>query len=114
MVDAASPAAAIIDDLAKAKVKVTTSTARDMAAACGQFYSGVYESWLRHTNQPQVNAALSAARKRSLGDAWAWNRKNASSDITPLVACTLALWGAQNSTVKTPKRRANSGKVVVM
>ena len=114
VIDAASPAAAIIDDLTKAKVKVTTSTARDMAAACGQFYSGVYESWLRHTDQPQVNAALSAARRRSLGDAWAWNRKNAASDITPLVACTLALWGAQSSTVKTPKRRAGSGKVVVM
>lgn len=114
VIDGASPAAAIIDDLKKAKVKVTTSSARDMAAACGQFYSGAYEAWLRHTNQPQVNAALSFARKRALGDAWAWNRKNAASDITPLVACTLALWGAQSSTVKTPTRRAGNGRVVVL
>jgi hypothetical protein len=114
VIDAASPAAAIIDDLAKAKIKVTTSSSRDMAAACGQFYSGAFEAWLRHTNQPQLNAALSAARRRPLGDAWAWNRKNASSDITPLVACTLALWGAQNSTVKKPVRRSNSGGRVVI
>jgi hypothetical protein len=114
VIDGASPAAAIIDDLAKAKVKVTTSTARDMAAACGQFYSGAYESWLRHTNQPQLNVALSVARKRSLGDAWAWNRKNATSDITPLVACTLALWGAQSSTVKKPQRRSEGRRAVVL
>ncbi len=114
VVDSASPAAAIIDDLAKARIKVTTSTARDMAAACGQFYSGVYESWLRHTNQPQVNVALSVARRRPLGDAWAWNRKNATSDITPLVACTLALWGAQSSTVTRPGRSSNSRSVVVL
>jgi hypothetical protein len=105
VIDGASPAASIIDDLAQMKVKVTVTTARDMAAACGQFYDGVYESWLRHIDQPQLNVALSVARKRPLGDAWAWNRKNAASDITPLVACTLALWGAQASTVKKPGRR---------
>lgn len=114
VIDGASPAAAIIDDLAKAKVKVTTSGARDMAAACGQFYSGAYEAWLRHTNQPQLNVALSVARKRSLGDAWAWNRKNAASDITPLVACTLALWGAQSSTVKKPVRKPSKGRRAVV
>ena len=114
VIDSASPAAAIVDDLTKAKIKVTTSTARDMAAACGQFYSGAYEAWLRHTNQPQLNVALSVARKRSLGDAWAWNRKNATSDITPLVACTLALWGAQSSTVKRPQRRSEGRRAVVL
>jgi phage terminase large subunit-like protein len=114
VIDGASPAAAIIDDLTKAKIKVTTSTARDMAAACGQVYSGAYESWLRHTNQPQLNVALSVARKRSLGDAWAWNRKSAASDITPLVACTLALWGAQSSTVKKPQKRRNSDRRAVV
>jgi hypothetical protein len=108
VIDGASPAASIIDDLAQLKVKVTTTNARDMAAACGQFYDGVYEAWLRHIDQPQLNVALSVARKRSLGDAWAWNRKNANSDITPLVACTLALWGAQSSTVKKPGRKART------
>jgi hypothetical protein len=97
-----------VDDLAKLRVKVTLTNAPDMAAACGQFYDGVYEGWLRHIDQPQLNVALSVARKRNLGDAWAWNRKSASSDITPLVACTLALWGAQSSTVKKPGRKART------
>jgi phage terminase large subunit-like protein len=105
VIDGASPAASLIEALAAAKVKVTTTAARDMAKACGTFYDGVMEGWLRHTNQPQVNTALGLARKRTLGDAWAWNRRSATSDITPLVACTLALWGAQSSTVKKPGRR---------
>lgn len=104
VIDGASPAASMIDELGKDRVKVTTTSARDMAAACGQFYDGVLEQWLRHTDQPQMNVALSYARKRSLGDAWAWNRKNGHCDITPLVAATLALWGAQSSTVKKPSR----------
>jgi hypothetical protein len=29
-----------------------------------------------------------------VGDAWAWTRKNASTDVCPLVALTLALWAA--------------------
>lgn len=105
VIDGASPAASIVDDLKREGIKVTTTTSRDMAAACGQLYDGALEQWLRHTDQPQVNVALSVARKRPLGDAWAWNRKDTDSDITPLVSVTLALWGAQSSTVKRPGRR---------
>lgn len=106
VIDGISPAASIIDELTQAKIKVTTTGVREMSSACGQFYDGVMEGWLRHLDQPQLNFALSTARKRPLGDSWAWNRKNSGSDITPLVACTLALWGAQNSTVKKPVRRS--------
>jgi hypothetical protein len=104
VIDGASPAASIVDELRQRGVNVTTTTAREMAAACGQLYDGVMDAWLHHIDQPQLNLALSVARKRSLGDAWAWNRKNAASDITPIVAVTLALWGAQSSTVTQPKQ----------
>lgn len=104
VIDGASPAASIIDELTRAKIKVTTTGPREMAAACGQLYDGVAEQWLRHIEQPQLAASLAAARKRPLGDAWAWNRKSGDSDITPLVAVTLALWGAQTTTAKKPAR----------
>lgn len=104
VIDGASPAASIVDDLRQRGVNVTTTNAREMAGACGQLYDGVMDAWLHHIDQPQLNLALSVARKRPLGDAWAWNRKSAASDITPLVAATLALWGAQSSTVTQPKQ----------
>jgi phage terminase large subunit-like protein len=112
VIDGMSPAASIIDELAQHKIRVTTTSAREMAQACGTLYDGVMAGWLRHTDQAQVNVALSVARRRPLGDAWAWNRKNAHSDITPLVACTLALWGAQQSTVKKPSRSGRPRRVV--
>lgn len=113
VIDGMSPAASLIDELARAGVKVTTTSASNMAAACGTFYDAVMDARVAHTDQPQVNLALSVARKRIIGDAWGWNRRNADSDITPLVAVTLALWGAQNSNVKRPVRSQVKRRVVV-
>src|SRR5690606_8303888 len=69
-------------------VTLAASEGRDMAIACGKLFDAVMEAEpkLRHTDQPQVNVALSVARKRPLMPGWAWNRKDATSDITPVVA----------------------------
>jgi hypothetical protein len=115
VVDQLSPAASLLDDFAKAKVKVTTTSGAELANACGQFYDGVMDARLRHTDQPQVNVALSVVSKRPLGDRWVWNRKTANADITPIVAESLALWGSQAATVKRAGGRRSSGrKAVVM
>lgn len=96
------------------EVTLAASEGRDMAIASAKFYDAVLGASLRHTDQPQVNVALSVARKRPLGAGWAWNRKDATSDITPVVALTLALWGAQNDNVKRPTRRTGSRTAVVL
>lgn len=115
VVDAMSPAGSLIDDLAQRKIKVTTTGATDMSAACGNFYDGVMDARVLHIDQPQLTFALSQGRKRPIGDGgWGWNRKHADSDITPIVAATLALWGAQNSNVKRPARRPTSSRRAVV
>jgi phage terminase large subunit-like protein len=100
------------------QVVVTPAAAdgRDMAIASGQFFDAVMESSpkLRHTDQPQMNVALSLARKRPLAGAWAWNRKDATADITPVVAATLALWGAQKDDVERPTRRQGTRTAVML
>lgn len=97
-------------------VTLAAAEGRDMAIACGKFFDGVVEASpkLRHTDQPQLNVALSVARKRPLAGAWAWNRKDAMSDITPVVAVTLALWGAQKDDVERPMRRRNGERMAVV
>ena len=104
--------------LGESNVLVTLAAAegRDMAIACAQFYDAVMSptTLLRHPDQPQVNVALSVARKRPLAGGWAWNRKDEESDITPIVAETLALWGARNDTVKRPTRRTTSERTAVI
>lgn len=111
VVDGKSPAAPLLDELKRRKVRnVVASGAEDMATACGGFYQAVMERTMRHTDQPQLTAALMVASKRSLGDRWAWNRKTATSDITPLVAATLALWGVQTSKVRRQSATSSGRK----
>ncbi|KPG86508.1 hypothetical protein [Frigoribacterium sp. RIT-PI-h] len=95
-------------------VTLAAAEGRDMAIACAKFFDAVADKSVFHPNQPQVNAALSVARKRPLAGAWAWNRKDTASDITPVVAETLALWGAQNDNVQRPTRRSGSRTAVVL
>ena len=68
--------------------------AREVGAACAQLLEAVTDSkTVRHLGQPELNAALAGARKRPLGDSWAWTRKGSGVDISPLVVVTEALWG---------------------
>lgn len=96
------------------EVTRAASEGRDMAIACAKFYDGIIDGSVKHPDQPQLNVALSVARKRPLYGGWAWNRKDAASDITPVVAVTLALWGAQNDNVQRPTRRQGSRTAVVL
>lgn len=96
------------------QVTLAGAEGRDMAIACAKFFDSVVDGSLRHTDQPQMNVALSVARKRPLGAGWAWNRKDAASDITPVVAETLALWGAQNDNAKRPGGRTESSRTAVI
>ncbi|MFD5572260.1 terminase [Streptomyces cadmiisoli] len=94
VVDAGGPAGSLISDLAeRLGVEVVSPKAREVAAACGQFYDAVAEQSLSHLDQAPLAAALAGAQKRPLGDSWAWARRIVSVDISPLVGCTLAKWG---------------------
>ena len=85
-------------------VTLAASDGRDMAMACATYFDAVMAAKVRHTNQPQVNVSLSQAGKRLIanGVGWAWNKKSAEADITPVTSQTLALWGAQRDDVRRP------------
>lgn len=96
------------------EVTLAAAEGRDMAKACATYFDAVMTGAVRHTDQPQVNVALSVAGKRPVAGAWAWNRRDEDSDITPVVSQTLALWGAQNDIVKRPSRRSDSERRAVV
>jgi hypothetical protein len=111
VVNGSSPAATVVEDLLKLRIKVTTLDAKQVAQAFGAFFDGVVAGSVWHTGQGQVTAALAVARKRELAGGSAWSQKNSASDITPVEALTFALWGAQSSKVKRPgSGRASSGE----
>lgn len=93
--DDAGPAASLVSRLEQAGVEVRTVNAKEYAHACGLFYDSVEQKSLRHLATTELRDAIKGATSRTLGEAWAWSRKNSGVDISPLVAITLALWGSQ-------------------
>lgn len=110
VVDGASAAFSLVDPLRQAGLTVSVTTARQMAAAFGNFFDAVMDGRLRHLDQPLLNVALGAARKRKIGDSgFGWSRKDSESDITPVTAATLALWGLTSSEI-AEKPKVKTGK----
>jgi phage terminase large subunit-like protein len=93
-------AGSLIPELVERRVDVTKVSAQEHAQACGRWFDLVVQGNLVHRGQRELLSALDGAVKRSLGDAWAWSRKSSSVDISPLVAATIALWGAQAADTK--------------
>jgi phage terminase large subunit-like protein len=91
-VDPGSPAGALIADFEAAGVAVRPVTTREFAQSCGAFYDAAMNGRIRHLDEPELNAAVASVDKRPLADAWAWERRSSSTDVTPLVAASLAYY----------------------
>ena len=71
-----------------------------LAAACGDVSKpvgphlipggGVADGKISICPHPLLDAAVAGAKKRITGDSWAWDRKDPTTDVTPLMAATLA------------------------
>jgi hypothetical protein len=114
VLDPGSPAGSLLAELQEAGIEPLLTSTRDVGQACGAFHDAVRDDKLRHLDDPRLNLALNSARKRPLGDsgAWAWHRKDSTTDITPLVAATLALFGfARKQPEPKPALTRVSGRV---
>lgn len=96
VIDSGGPAGSLLAELDRAGVTVLPVSASDHARACGAFYDAVVGDQLRHLGTPELIASLDGATKRNLAESWAWSRRSSAVDISPLVACTLALFGADH------------------
>lgn len=97
--DPGGPAGSLKKDFEDAGIPFTPMTMSDAGRAYGDFYDAFCGADVdkrdgRHGNQPDLNNAVSAAVKRTLGDAWAWDRR-ASAKFCPLGAVTAALSGVR-------------------
>jgi hypothetical protein len=89
-----SPAASLVLELNRAGVEPLEVSTADLAKACGLFYDLAHQRALCHLGQAELTAALAGADRRYLSDAWVWNRRSSELGIAPVVAATLAVWGA--------------------
>jgi hypothetical protein len=94
VVDAKSDSSALIQPLAEVGLKdLLMPTTNDVARGCGEFRNAVLEHRLFHTDARPLNEALAGAKKRDLAGAWAWDRRDYMTDLSPIVSATLAVWG---------------------
>jgi len=105
-----SQTGALLNEAIAAKIEpLIAAQARDYAAACGALYNAataqpadggvLLPPVFRHRDQGVLNAALAGAGKRRLGDAWAWEERGTTVDISPLIAVTLASWAHDREAV---------------
>jgi hypothetical protein len=81
------------DEPLAAGVLVKAST-EQLSQACGGLVNRLKRRALRHIGQPELDIAVRQAVRRDVTDSWLWSRSRSPVDISPLVAVTLALWGA--------------------
>lgn len=91
--DERGPASSLIPEIEPYFVPLLQINGSDFARACGRFYDGVVQLTVHHLEQKELRDAIRGAAQRPLGEAWAWSRRTSEVDISPLVACTLALYG---------------------
>lgn len=70
---------------------------KDAARAVAAIAPAAKERAFRHRGEPEFTAAVAGARRRSVGDGHKWSRKDSTVDISPLVAATVGLWVAGDS-----------------
>lgn len=104
VVDKNGPAGTLLAEMKRKRVRVIEASAAEYAQACQEFYDSVKDQTVRYPDpQPELSDALAGAKQGTMGDAWKWSRKNStSSDITPLVAGSLALWAAKRRKREKP------------
>ncbi|MCU1490420.1 MAG: hypothetical protein JWM85_1825, partial [Acidimicrobiaceae bacterium] len=101
IIDPRADLGALLTELDEAGIQPVRTTSNDYKDACGGFFQAVIDKRLRYMPpQPELDAAVAGARTKPLLDAWKWDRSSGAL-ITPLVSCTLALWGARTQGVPT-------------
>lgn len=107
VIDKGSQAGRYIPELEYRGIKVLSPSVREYAQACGTFYTSVVpqrgnEPDLIHIGQSTLTNAVAGAATRQLADVWAWDKRTAIVDISPLVAATHARWGLMKMETEAP------------
>lgn len=88
-IDGTGPASGFANGL----VRCDVMKGPDVLRTCAALFDAIIESRITFRQDPAMDSAVAGAIKRVVGDQWAWSRKGAMEDVTPLMAATLAASG---------------------
>lgn len=89
-IDRARAGGLYVDELQPADFTTAAQTLLDLLGEPGPDTGDLW-----HIGQVELDAAVAGARKRPLGESFAWSRLHSKGDVTPLAAATLAVWAYQ-------------------
>ena len=93
--DPAGPAGPVVAALVAAGIRVRSASGRDLSVAAGGLVAALSSGAVAVRPHPMLTAAVEVARAKPTGDgAWTWTRRDATKDISPVVAASLAVWAA--------------------
>ena len=111
-VDGKSNAQTFMNELVDAGVSkkaMCLTGAGNVIAASSMFANAVASGEITHNDQPALNEAVAVAQKRKIGPDGGYGFKSADdTDVTPLEAAALALWGVRTSK-RNPNRKMRVG-----
>lgn len=87
-----APASGLIADMLKADIPVMEWGGAELTAGCGHMFDLIRKHAVLHRPSPVLDTAAAGTQAKSLGDAWAFDRKNSPVDAAPLIAATAAAW----------------------
>jgi hypothetical protein len=102
VLDAIGPAGSLVEPLREAVwgAEIHAIDTTEMTSACALLWDGVLSGRVIHRGQPVLDEAVAVARKRPVGERWAWGRRTSAGSIAPLVAASLAYYGVTNANVR--------------
>jgi phage terminase large subunit-like protein len=101
ILDAKSPSGGVVQALTDAGVPVQEVSPAQFVRACASLQEAALNGRIHHLDQPALNEAITGADIRPVGEAWAFSARASSTDITPLLAVTLAASGLADQATTT-------------
>jgi hypothetical protein len=100
----AGPAAAGLQETAdRWGVPLRKFTLRDRALGDQWFYEALRDRKVTHSSLPALELAVEGAVTTQVADLWRFDRRKSLVDVSPLVACSMAVYAAQELEVLAPE-----------
>lgn len=113
-IDSRDPAAAYVNELRAAKIRVNVTTQSDSVRACGGLESDVESKTIRHIDQPLIRKGFESAKKRMVGKAgqWEFDLDDPTPEVAAVRAITLARYGLTFKKARTGSGATRSAVVL--
>lgn len=89
-IDRATAGGLYVDELQPADFTTAAQTLIDLLGEPGPVAGDLW-----HVDDDELDDAVAGARKRPLGESFAWSRLHSKGNVTPLAALTMAVWAYQ-------------------